>query len=86
MGNWRALLPILVSLVIAVSGSFFAYKWISNKTTSSQTVVQAETEAVPVVVAVADLPWGTKITPEMVKMTPFLEGASPRGISKTPPR
>jgi pilus assembly protein CpaB len=40
-------------------------------------------EAVPVAVASVDLPWGTKITGEMVKMTPFLKESLPPGYFKS---
>ena len=57
MGNLKAVVPIAVSLVIAFVGSYFIYTWI-QKQQAPQQVVQVQAEAVPVVVAVSDLPGG----------------------------
>ena len=78
MGNWKAIAPILLSLVIAVTGSFFLYRWINSRTASQQTV-KVESEAIPVMVAAVDLSWGTKLTTEMIKKVPFLKESLPPG-------
>jgi pilus assembly protein CpaB len=78
MGNLKAVVPIAVSLVIAFVGSYFIYMWIQKQQTPQQ-VVQVQDEAFPVVVAVSDLPWGTKLKPEMLKTTPFLKQSLPAG-------
>jgi Flp pilus assembly protein CpaB len=78
MGNLKAVVPIAVSLVIAFVGSYFIYMWI-QKQQAPQQVVQVQAEAVPVVVAVSDLPWGTQLKPEMLTTKPFL-GKPPRGM------
>jgi pilus assembly protein CpaB len=38
-----------------------------------------KTEAVPIAVAAANLPWGTKLKPEMIKMAPYLKQSLPAG-------
>jgi pilus assembly protein CpaB len=78
MGNWKASAPIALSLVIAVTGSYFLYRWIESQRQPKE-VVQVQTEAVPVVVAIADLPWGTRLTPEMIKTSPYLKESLPAG-------
>ena len=78
MGNWKVILPIALSLVIAATGTWFLYQW-TQKQTATKEVVMVDVEAVPVAVASLDLPWGTKITAEMLKMTPFLKGSLPTG-------
>jgi pilus assembly protein CpaB len=78
MGNWRAIVPIFLSLVIATAGSIFLYKWIDSQRAPKETV-KVESEAVPVAVAAVNLPWGTKLKPEMVKMAPFLKESLPPG-------
>ena len=83
MGNLKAVVPIAVSLVIAFVGSYFIYMWIQKQQTPQQ-VVQVQAEAVPVVVAVSDLPWGTKLKPEMLKTTPFLKQSLPAGYFSGP--
>ncbi|MDX9785179.1 MAG: Flp pilus assembly protein CpaB [Desulfobacterales bacterium] len=78
MGNWKAIFPILLSLVIAVAGSFLAYQWIQKKTAPKE-MVRVESDAVPVAVAAIDIPWGTKLTPEMLKKNPYLKESLPNG-------
>ena len=78
MGNWKTSAPIALSLIIAVAGSYFLYRWIERQRQPKE-VVQVQAEAVPVVVATADLPWGTKIKPEMIKTSPYLKESLPTG-------
>jgi pilus assembly protein CpaB len=44
-----------------------------------EVVKVVESEAVPVVVAAVDLPWGTKLNSEMIKRTPYLKESLPPG-------
>jgi pilus assembly protein CpaB len=46
--------------------------------------VQVQAEAVPVVVAVSDLPWGTQLKPEMLTTKPFLKQSLPAGYFSGP--
>jgi pilus assembly protein CpaB len=78
--NWKTFIPIVVSVLIAISGSFFLYQWMDKQKTPTEVLQVAKTEeAVPVAVAAANLPWGTKIRPEMVKTAPFLKESLPTG-------
>ena len=83
MGNMRAVVPIAISLTIALAGSWFIYTWIQTKQAPPQ-VVKVETEAIPVVVAAADMPWGTLLKPEMLKTSPFLKESLPNGHFTAP--
>ena len=78
MGNWKTSAPIALSLIIAVAGSYFLYRWIERQRQPNE-VVQVQAEAMQVVVATADLPWGTKLKPEMIKTTPYLKESLPTG-------
>jgi len=78
MGNLKTFVPIALSLIIATTGSYFLYHWI-EKQRSPKEVVQVQAEAVPVAVATGDLPWGTKLTKEMIKTTAYLEESLPTG-------
>jgi pilus assembly protein CpaB len=82
MVNWKAILPIALSLAIAATGTYLLYEWTQRQTVTKE-VVMVDVEAVPVAVASVDLPWGTKITGEMVKMTPFLKESLPPGYFKS---
>jgi pilus assembly protein CpaB len=79
MGNWRTLLPIAISLVIAVTGSIFLYKWIERQRGPKEIVRVEKVEASPIAVAAANLTWGTKLKPEMIKMAPYLKESLPAG-------
>ena len=78
MGNWKTSAPIALSLIIAVAGSYFLYRWIERQRQPKE-VVQVQAEAVPVAVATANLPWGTKLKPEMIKTSPYLKESLPTG-------
>ena len=78
MGKWKTIAPIFISIVIAVTGSIFIYKWINLKTAPKE-VVKVESEAVPIAVAAVDLQWGTQLKPEMIKTALFLEESLPAG-------
>ena len=78
MGNWRTSAPIALSLIIAIAGSYFLYRWIERQRMPKE-VVQVQAEAVPVAVATVDLPWGTKLKPEMIKTSPYLKESLPTG-------
>jgi pilus assembly protein CpaB len=79
MGNWKALVPIAISLIIAVTGTVFLYKWIERQRTPKEVVQVEKTEAAPIAVAAGNLPWGTKLQPEMIKMAPYLRESLPMG-------
>ena len=79
MGKYKAIIPIVLALVIAGSGSIFLYKWLKIQTAPNEVVVKAETEAVSVAVTAVDLPWGTKLNKEMIKTVSFLKESVPTG-------
>jgi len=77
MGNLRAFIPVLLSLVLALGGSYFLYQWIKQKTAPDKIVTIQETQAIPVVVAKVDIPWGTRINAEMLVTKSFLKESVP---------
>ena len=79
MKRWRAILPIFLALVVALTASFFLYKWLQRQRAPKEVVKVVESEAVPVIVAAVDLPWGTKLNSEMIKRTPYLKESLPPG-------
>ncbi len=83
MGKWKAMGPIVLALLIAVTASTFLYKWMKTQTTP-QKVLKVKTKAMRVAVAEVDLPWGTKLKPEMVKFVPFFEESLPPGSFSDP--
>jgi pilus assembly protein CpaB len=83
MGRWKAFIPIILALVVATGGSVFLYKWLQARTAPTA-VTKVEVEAVPVVVAAANLNWGTKLSKEMLKSVPFLKESLPSGYISDP--
>lgn len=84
MGNLRTFIPILLSILIAVGGSYFIYQWIKDKTAPDRVVTITESRAFPAVVAKADIPWGTRLNPEMLTTKPYLEESLPKGHFASP--
>lgn len=79
MTNLKAFIPILLSILIALGGSYFLYNWVKGKTAPKGEVIVKESKAVSVVVAKIPIPWGVRITEEMVDTTPYLENSLPKG-------
>ena len=83
MGNLKVIVPILLALIIALTGSFILYKWLQARTMSKDTV-DVEAQAVPIVVTNQDLAWGTKLKIDMLKKVPFLKESLPEGFFSDP--
>ncbi|NNG06911.1 MAG: Flp pilus assembly protein CpaB [Desulfobacteraceae bacterium] len=82
MARWRAVLPVALALVVALTASIIIYKWLQRQTAPKKIVkVEAEAEAVLVAVATVDLAWGTKLRPEMLRYVPYLKESLPSGYS-----
>ena len=79
MGKLRALVPIAISLIIAIAGTVFLYKWIESQRGPKEIVQVEKVEAAPIVVSAGNLPWGTKLKPEMIKTAPYLKESLPVG-------
>lgn len=84
MGNLRTFVPILLSILIALAGSYYLYQWVKQKTMPDKIVTVKESKAIPVVVAKAGIPWGVKLNPEMLTTTPYLEESLPIGSFSNP--
>lgn len=80
MNQLKTFIPIGMALAIAFFGSLYLYRYVKEKT-APPAIVKVETNAVPIAVAAMDLAWGTKLTPEMIKTTPFFEESLPAGYT-----
>jgi pilus assembly protein CpaB len=80
----RAFIPILLSILIALGGSYFLYNWLNKQRAVEQVVTVKETKAVPVVVTTAELSWGTAISPETLTTRPYFEESLPAGYHSNP--
>jgi pilus assembly protein CpaB len=79
MGKWRAILPITIGLVVALGASLFIYLWMQRQVAPKEVVKVAEFKATPLAVAAVDLPWGTQLTTEMLKVVPYPTESIPAG-------
>jgi len=82
MERWRAVVPIVLALVIAVAASVLIYKWMKKQTAPKKVAEKAET--VQVAVAEVEIPAGTKLKSEMMKTVYFLEDSLPQGYFSAP--
>jgi len=79
MGKLKALVPIAISLIIAIVGTVFLYKWIERQRGPKEIVKVEKIDAAPIVVSAGNLSWGTKLKPEMIKTAPYLKESLPVG-------
>ncbi len=84
MSNVKAFIPILLSIVIALGGSYYLYNWIKQRTAPDQVVTVKESKAIPVVTAKVDIPWGSRLNIEMLEVKPYLETSLPVGTHQKP--
>jgi pilus assembly protein CpaB len=74
---------ILLGLAVcmALVTSVLVYNWLQRQPKVVEKVIGARTDTVAV--AVSDLFWGTKLTPEHIKLVPFPTGSLPEGHFST---
>lgn len=78
MGRFRALAPFLLAVLVALGATVFIYRWLQTKV--SQPVVTAPSEdRINLAYAGLDLAWGTKLTPEMIKIVAIPKNVAPSG-------
>ncbi|MBW2620487.1 MAG: Flp pilus assembly protein CpaB [Deltaproteobacteria bacterium] len=82
MERWRAVVPIVLALVIAVVASVLIYKWMKKQTAPEKVAEKAK--IVQIAVAEVEIPAGTKLKSEMMKTVYFLEESLPQGYFQTP--
>jgi len=84
MDRWRAVVPIVLALVVAVVASVFIYKWMKKQTAPKEVAKIEEVKLKEAAIAEVDLPVGTQLKPEMVKNVSFLEDSLPPGYFSDP--
>jgi len=76
----KTFIPIALSLLVALGGSYFVYKWkTAGKEPSQKEVTVKQTNQIKIVVAKKDIPHGNKINPELLQTTFFLKKSLPSG-------
>src|SRR4030042_3526403 len=80
MGKYRPIIFLSVAVLVAFIASYLIYSYIQKKPISKEAVLETK----PVAVAVVDVPLGTIIKKEMVKLEPFLSKSLPAGYFSDP--
>jgi len=84
MGKLKALIPFVLALVIALTVTVLIYNWIKQKSNVPVVSRVIPEELAQIVLARADLAWGVKIAPEMVKTAPIAKDDTPAGSFSNP--
>lgn len=79
MKRYRPLAFLGVALLLGLITSFFVFSWLQNEKNRLMAAPVSLSRNVQVLVANADLSWGTKLTPEMMQLQEFPSGAIPEG-------
>jgi pilus assembly protein CpaB len=83
MGRWKAVIPIVLALVVALAASYILYKW-TKKRVGPEVAEEKEVKIVKVVVAKVAIPEGTKLSRDVVQTASFLAGSLPAGHFSDP--
>ena len=84
MGKWRAVVPIVLALVIAVVASVLIYKWMKKQTAPKEVAKIEDVKIKQAAIAEVNLPAGTKLKEEQFKTVSFLEESLPPGYFSDP--
>lgn len=81
----KVVLPVVIALFFAVGGAVIAYKWAqSQRSVPGVQEVAASDDIIEVAVAAVQVPWGTKLSVDFVKMKAFLADSLPSGYFTDP--
>lgn len=79
MKRYRPLVFFGLAVVLGVVTSVLVFSWLQNEKSRLLAAPLPTSKNVQVLVANADIPWGTKLTPEMMLMQEVPPGAIPEG-------
>jgi pilus assembly protein CpaB len=75
MGKYRPVILLGAAIIVAFIASYLIYDSLQKRVAPKEAKLQTR----PTAVAVIDLPWGTALKKEMVRLEPFLIGSLPGG-------
>lgn len=84
MKRYRPLIFFGLALVLSVITSVLVFSWLQNEKDRLMAAPLPLTTKVSVVVANADLTWGTQLTPEMVQVQEYQSDSLPEGYFANP--
>ena len=68
-----------VAIGIALVTTVLVYQWLQGQRVTETEVAEVVIEGVEVAVASGDIPWGTPLTDETIRMVPYPEESVPVG-------
>ncbi len=75
MGKYRPIFFLGAAIIVAFITSYLIYNYLQKRTTPKEAALETQ----PVAVAIVNLPWGTSIKKEMIKLEPYLKRSLPNG-------
>ena len=79
MGKLKAIVPFFLAVVLALVVSTVIYRWVQKKSAGPAMPTMLTEDKVDVALAAIDLPWGTKLTAEVIKAVPVAKQYLPAG-------
>jgi len=80
MDKKKPIIMLSIAVVIALVVTLLTYMWLKRQISTAEKSMETQ----PVVVTAVDVPWGTNLTKEMIKTTPFLKSSLPPGYFSDP--
>jgi pilus assembly protein CpaB len=80
MGKYKPFILLGTAVVVALVTSVLIYNWLQRK--SKAEIPEMQTQSVAV--AATNLSWGTILTKDMIRVTPFLKTSLPEGYFSDP--
>ncbi len=85
MGRLKALIPFVLAVAVSLTAAIFIYNLLKQKGSVPAPVATViPQDMTQIVLASADLAWGTKIAPEMLKKAPIGKDDTPPGSFPNP--
>ena len=75
MGKYRPVIFLGAAIIVALVTSYLIYNYLQKRTAPKEAALETQ----PVAVAIVNLPWGTSLKKEMIKLEPYLKKSLPSG-------
>jgi pilus assembly protein CpaB len=83
MGRWKAVIPIVLALLVALTASFILYRWTKKRVTPEEADKEDMTIR-KVAVAKVAIPAGTRLNRDVISFASFLQETLPPGSFSDP--
>ncbi len=83
MGRWKAVIPIVLALLVALTASFILYRWTKKRVTPEE-AEKKDIQIRKVAVAKVAIPAGTRLNADIIAFASFLQETLPPGSFSDP--